>query len=51
VRRLGDIQDLPLAEHTVDRARTDRVLQHVADPTRVLGEVRRVLRPWTVGHG
>ncbi|WP_445525608.1 methyltransferase domain-containing protein [Streptomyces cyslabdanicus] len=43
--RLGDIHDLPLPDHTVDRARTDRVLQHVADPVRVLSEIHRVLRP------
>ncbi|WP_323182271.1 methyltransferase domain-containing protein [Kitasatospora purpeofusca] len=30
--RLGDIHDLPLPDHAADRARTDRVLQHVADP-------------------
>jgi ubiquinone/menaquinone biosynthesis C-methylase UbiE len=43
--RLGDIHDLPLPDHSADRARTDRVLQHVADPLRALGEIRRVLRP------
>ncbi|MEU3656777.1 methyltransferase domain-containing protein [Streptomyces sp. NPDC032161] len=43
--RLGDIHDLPLPDHTADRARTDRVLQHVADPARALREIRRVLRP------
>lgn len=42
---LGDIHDLPLAERSVDRARTDRVLQHVADPVRALREAHRVLRP------
>jgi ubiquinone/menaquinone biosynthesis C-methylase UbiE len=41
----GDLHDLPLADASADRARTDRVLQHVEDPARVLGEVRRVLRP------
>jgi len=29
----------------VDRARADRVLQHVADPAQALAELRRVLRP------
>ena len=43
--RLGDIHDLPLPDHTADRARTDRVLQHVADPARALREIHRVLRP------
>jgi ubiquinone/menaquinone biosynthesis C-methylase UbiE len=43
--RLGDLHELPLADGTADRARTDRVLQHVADPVQVLREVRRVLRP------
>jgi ubiquinone/menaquinone biosynthesis C-methylase UbiE len=43
--RLGDIHDLPLPAHTADRARTDRVLQHVADPARALQEIHRVLRP------
>ncbi|MBT2389272.1 methyltransferase domain-containing protein [Streptomyces sp. ISL-1] len=43
--RLGDVHDLPLPDHTADRARTDRVLQHVADPAQALREVRRVLRP------
>jgi ubiquinone/menaquinone biosynthesis C-methylase UbiE len=43
--RLGDVHDLPVADGSADRARTDRVLQHVADPARALGEIRRVLRP------
>jgi ubiquinone/menaquinone biosynthesis C-methylase UbiE len=43
--RLGDIHDLPLPDHTADRARTDRVLQHVADPVRALREIHRVLQP------
>ncbi|GAA0335461.1 methyltransferase domain-containing protein [Actinoallomurus spadix] len=43
--RLGDVHDLPLTDDVADRARTDRVLQHVADPVRALGEIRRVLRP------
>ncbi|MGW2745112.1 methyltransferase domain-containing protein [Streptomyces sp. NPDC001450] len=43
--RHADIHDLPMADHTADRARTDRVLQHVADPLAALGEIRRVLRP------
>ncbi|MFF2813118.1 methyltransferase domain-containing protein [Streptomyces sp. NPDC058000] len=43
--QLGDIHDLPLADRATDRARTDRVLQHVADPVRALCEIRRVLQP------
>ncbi|MFF3907903.1 methyltransferase domain-containing protein [Streptomyces sp. NPDC001848] len=43
--RHADIHDLPVPDHTADRARTDRVLQHVADPLTALGEIRRVLRP------
>lgn len=43
--RHGDVHDLPLADDSADRARTDRVLQHVADPLAALGEIRRVLRP------
>lgn len=43
--RQGDVHDLPLPDAGADRARTDRVLQHVADPARALGEIRRVLRP------
>jgi SAM-dependent methyltransferase len=43
--RQGDIQALPLDDRSVDRARTDRVLQHVSDPARALAEFRRVARP------
>ncbi|MER6982258.1 methyltransferase domain-containing protein [Streptomyces carpinensis] len=43
--RHGDIHDLPVPDRTVDRARTDRVLQHVADPRAALSEIHRVLRP------
>lgn len=41
----ADIHTLPVRDESAERARTDRVLQHVADPARVLAEVRRVLRP------
>ncbi|HWO62506.1 MAG TPA: methyltransferase domain-containing protein, partial [Umezawaea sp.] len=41
----ADAHALPLPDHSVDRARTDRVLQHVASPSAVLTELRRVLRP------
>ncbi|PNE40805.1 MULTISPECIES: methyltransferase domain-containing protein [Streptomyces] len=43
--RLGDVHDLALPDRAADRARTDRVLQHVADPVLALGEIHRVLRP------
>ncbi|MFF0451251.1 methyltransferase domain-containing protein [Streptomyces sp. NPDC004609] len=43
--RNGDVHRLPLADRSVDRARTDRVLQHVENPLLALAEVRRVLRP------
>ncbi|MFE6780126.1 methyltransferase domain-containing protein [Streptomyces sp. NPDC057702] len=43
--RDGDVHHLPLPDHSADRARTDRVLQHVADPARALREAHRVLRP------
>lgn len=42
---LGDGHRLPLEDARVDRVRIDRVLQHVRDPTQVLTEVYRVLRP------
>ncbi|MCA2228027.1 methyltransferase domain-containing protein [Nonomuraea aurantiaca] len=43
--RVGDAHAMPLDDGTVDRARTDRMLQHVPDPGRVLAEFRRVARP------
>jgi ubiquinone/menaquinone biosynthesis C-methylase UbiE len=43
--REGDAHDLPLDTGSVDRVRTDRVLQHVADPAAAIAEARRVLRP------
>ncbi|MER6073641.1 methyltransferase domain-containing protein [Streptomyces sp. NPDC001817] len=43
--RHADIHELPMADRTADRARTDRVLQHVADPPVALAEIRRVMRP------
>jgi ubiquinone/menaquinone biosynthesis C-methylase UbiE len=43
--RGGDVHALPLSDGSVDRARADRVLQHVEDPSRVLAEFRRVARP------
>jgi ubiquinone/menaquinone biosynthesis C-methylase UbiE len=43
--RRGDAHALPLADASVDRARTDRVLQHVADPAAAVADIARVLRP------
>ncbi|MEU8073949.1 methyltransferase domain-containing protein [Catellatospora citrea] len=42
--RRGDAHRLPLADASVDRAKVDRVLQHLADPGRAMAEARRVLR-------
>ncbi|MBD7949130.1 methyltransferase domain-containing protein [Oerskovia rustica] len=41
----ADVHHLDLPDGSVDRAHTDRVLQHVADPGLVLAETFRVLRP------
>ena len=41
----ADAHDLPFPTHSIDRARCDRVLMHVADPAAVLTELHRVLRP------
>jgi ubiquinone/menaquinone biosynthesis C-methylase UbiE len=41
----GDAHALPLDPASVDRARADRVLQHLADPATAVTELRRVLRP------
>ncbi|MEU9336954.1 methyltransferase domain-containing protein [Streptomyces sp. NPDC048290] len=43
--REGDAHALPVASGVVDRARTDRMLMHVADPAEVLAELYRVTRP------
>ncbi|ONI85659.1 ubiquinone biosynthesis protein UbiE [Saccharothrix sp. ALI-22-I] len=43
--RQGDAHALPVEDRTIDRARVDRVLHMVANPTGVLAELRRVLRP------
>lgn len=40
----ADAHQLPLDSGSIDRARVDRVLMHVADPAAVLGEIHRVLR-------
>ncbi|MEU8870888.1 methyltransferase domain-containing protein [Streptomyces javensis] len=43
--RRADVHALPLDDASLDRARTDRVLQWVDDPARALAEFHRVLRP------
>ncbi|MEV4410333.1 methyltransferase domain-containing protein [Catellatospora sp. NPDC049609] len=43
--RVGDAHALPLDDAVADRARSDRVLQHLADPAAAVRELRRVLRP------
>lgn len=43
--RVGDVHELDLADGSVDRIHTDRVLQHVASPEAAVGEAARVLRP------
>jgi len=43
--RLGDLHELPLADGEVERARADRVLQHVDDPAAAMRELARVVRP------
>jgi ubiquinone/menaquinone biosynthesis C-methylase UbiE len=43
--RSGDAHALDLPDGTFDVCHADRVLRHVADPPRVLGELVRVARP------
>lgn len=43
--RTGDAHALPVERASVDRARTDRVLQHVTDPAKVLAQLYRAVRP------
>jgi ubiquinone/menaquinone biosynthesis C-methylase UbiE len=42
---VGDAHQLTLDDRSLDRARADRVLQHLADPATALAQLRRVLRP------
>lgn len=41
----GSLENLPLADHSVDVARVDRVLQHVPDAPAALRELKRVVKP------
>lgn len=43
--RLSDASRIPYPDATFDVAFADNVMEHLADPMVVLGEVRRVLRP------
>ncbi|MET7637665.1 methyltransferase domain-containing protein [Streptomyces sp. NPDC005438] len=43
--REGDAHALPVEPGTVDRAKVDRMLMHVADPGEVLAMLHRVTRP------
>jgi SAM-dependent methyltransferase len=45
VLAVADASALPLADASVDAVRVERVLQHVAVPSAVARELRRVLRP------
>jgi ubiquinone/menaquinone biosynthesis C-methylase UbiE len=42
---VGDAHELAFPDDTFDTARTERVLQHVADPVRVVAELLRVTKP------
>ncbi|MEV0782467.1 methyltransferase domain-containing protein [Streptomyces sp. NPDC050423] len=43
--REGDAHGLPIESGTVDRAKIDRVLMHVAEPADALARLHRVTRP------
>ncbi|SFR29971.1 Methyltransferase domain-containing protein [Lentzea waywayandensis] len=43
--RQGDAHALPVDDGTADRARMDRALQHVENPSGVLAELHRALKP------
>jgi ArsR family transcriptional regulator len=43
--RRGELEGLPIAEHELDAATLMLVLHHVADPSTVLREAARVLKP------
>jgi len=48
--RQGDAANLPLESRTFDACRSERLFIHLGDPSRALGEMRRVARPgaWIV---
>ena len=43
--RLGDIEEIPVDDHTVDLAVLSQALHHAADPLRALREAHRILKP------
>ncbi|MEO8688830.1 MAG: class I SAM-dependent methyltransferase [Solirubrobacteraceae bacterium] len=43
--RRGDIESLPLADDSVDAAVANMVLHHAVNPTAMLGEMARIVRP------
>ena len=43
--RAGDVYALPFSDASFDVVHAHQVLQHLVDPVRALGEMRRVLRP------
>jgi SAM-dependent methyltransferase len=43
--RVADAESLDLADSTFDAVRTERVLMHLGDPGRAIGEFVRVLKP------
>jgi SAM-dependent methyltransferase len=45
VQFVADAHAIPLADASVDGVWVQAVLEHVLDPTRVVDEIRRVLRP------
>ena len=42
---VADAQEMPFADSSFDGSRTERVLQHVEEPSRVLAEMCRVVAP------
>lgn len=43
--QVGELEALPIPDHTLDAAVISLVLHHVADPVKVLKEARRALKP------
>jgi ubiquinone/menaquinone biosynthesis C-methylase UbiE len=41
----GHLDDLPLPDHSVDTALANMVLHHAPDPSRMLAEMARIVRP------